>query len=72
MLLSGYIYILYYTYTDIMARITVKLDDDLDRAVRTEISKRGGKKGDLAITVQEALRLWLEKKEKKGFKTEYE
>jgi Arc/MetJ-type ribon-helix-helix transcriptional regulator len=48
-----------------MARITVNLDDELDRKVRTEISKSGGKKGDLAITVQEALRMWLSQREKK-------
>jgi Arc/MetJ-type ribon-helix-helix transcriptional regulator len=47
-----------------MARITVNLDDELDRRLRTEISKSGGKKGDLAITVQEALRLWLSQREK--------
>lgn len=49
--------VLYVQY--VMARITVQLDDKLDREVRTEISKRGGRKGDLALTVAEALRLWL-------------
>ncbi len=47
-----------------MAKITVQIDDDLDIKVRTEISRSGGKKGDLSKTVEEALRLWLARAEK--------
>jgi hypothetical protein len=47
-----------------MARITVLIDDELDRRVRTEISRSGGKKGDLAKTVEEALLQWVMKREK--------
>ncbi len=42
-----------------MSRITVKVDDEIERKVRTKIAKQGGKKGDLAKTVEDALKLWL-------------
>ncbi|MDD1744358.1 MAG: ribbon-helix-helix domain-containing protein [Candidatus Methanoperedens sp.] len=46
-----------------MARITVKIDDEIEKKVRMKIAKHGGKKGDLAKAVEEALKLWLEHKE---------
>ncbi len=42
-----------------MARITVRIDDDLEKKVRTKIAQQGGKKGDLAKAVEESLNLWL-------------
>ncbi len=44
-----------------MSKITVSINDALERTVRTEISRSGGKKGDLSKTVEAALRLWLSK-----------
>ncbi len=42
-----------------MGKITIDLDDDLERQIRVQIAMRGGKKGDLTKTVEEALKLWL-------------
>ncbi len=42
-----------------MARITVKIDDNLEKQVRIKIAHMGGKKGNLAKTVEEGLVLWL-------------
>lgn len=44
----------------LMARITVKIDDEVERKVRMKIAKHGGKKGDLAKAVEDALKLWIE------------
>jgi len=43
-------------------RITVVLPDDLDRRLRVEVAKRGGKKGDLSVAINEAVELWLKEK----------
>ena len=50
-------------YVDIMGIITVKLEDDLEKKMRKEISKRSGsyRKGDMKKCIEEAIRLWLEK-----------
>lgn len=55
-------------YITNMAKLTVSINDELDRKVRTAISAGGGKKGDLSKTVEEALRMWLSPKEKKTAK----
>jgi Arc/MetJ-type ribon-helix-helix transcriptional regulator len=55
-------------YITNMAKITVSINDELDRKVRTAISAEGGKKGDLSKTVEEALRMWLSPREKKKTK----
>ncbi len=47
-----------------MGRLTVNIDDEIERKVRMRIAREGGKKGDLAKTVEEALKLWLEQEEK--------
>jgi Arc/MetJ-type ribon-helix-helix transcriptional regulator len=52
-------------YITNMAKLTVSINDELDRKVRTAISASGGKKGDLSKTVEEALQMWLSPKEKK-------
>jgi len=44
-----------------MGRINTRIDDDLDRQVRMEIAKRGGKKGDITKAIEEGLRLWLKR-----------
>lgn len=42
-----------------MARLNVTIDDELEKRLRVEVAKRGGKKGDLAKAVQEGIELWL-------------
>ncbi len=42
-----------------MGRIVVKIDDELERKIRLEIAERGGKKGDLSKTIEEAIDLWI-------------
>lgn len=47
-----------------MAQITIKINDKLDGRFRIAIAnKLGGRKGDLTIAVEEAIKLWLEKNE---------
>jgi hypothetical protein len=42
-----------------MARLNVAIDDDLEKRLRIEVAKRGGKKGDLSKAVEEWIELWL-------------
>ena len=42
-----------------MGRITVKIDDDIEKQVRIKMAHNGGKKGDLAKAVEDGLFLWL-------------
>lgn len=42
-----------------MARITVKINDDLEKQVRIKMAHMGGKKGDLSKAVEDGLTLWL-------------
>ncbi len=42
-----------------MARITVKIDDNIEKQVRIKIAHMGGKKGNLAKAVEDGLMLWL-------------
>lgn len=44
-----------------MAQLNVNIDDALETRFRVEVAKRGGKKGSLAQSVEEALELWLKK-----------
>lgn len=47
-----------------MGKLQVILPDDLLQEFRIEIAKRlGGKKGDLTIAVEEAVRDWIAKEE---------
>lgn len=60
-----------------MARITVKIDDTVEKQVRIRLAYMGGKKGDLAKAVEEGLLLWLldkarEAKEEREVKEERE
>lgn len=43
-----------------MGRIVVEIDDELERKLRLEVARRGGKKGELSNTLEEALSLWVE------------
>lgn len=42
-----------------MGRITIDIDDDLEKQVRVRVAEKGGKKGDLTKAMEEGLRLWL-------------
>jgi hypothetical protein len=47
-----------------LGRINVDISDDLEKQFRLETVERfGGKKGDLSKAVQEAIELWITKKE---------
>lgn len=47
-----------------MGRICVEISDELERQLRFKtVEKFGGKKGDLARAVEEALKIWIIKKE---------
>jgi hypothetical protein len=51
-----------------MARITITLNDDLDKKLRAAVSETlGFKKGNLQVAIEEALDEWIKakKKEKK-------
>jgi hypothetical protein len=45
-----------------MGQIHTIINDDIERKFRTEIARRGGKRGDLAKSLEEAINLWLESK----------
>jgi len=47
-----------------MARINLVIDDKLDEQFRSEVAKRlGMRKGNLKIAIEQAFRLWVDKKE---------
>lgn len=56
-----------------MGKITVNIDDEVERQTRMKIAKDGGKKGDLAKAVESGLRLWNQTNTKKrhGDDSEY-
>jgi hypothetical protein len=46
-----------------MADLHIRLPDDLEKRLRRAIVDRiGGKKGDLSITIIEAIELWLKQR----------
>ncbi len=46
-----------------MARINMVIDDELDKQFRDEVAKRlGMKKGNIKIAIEEAMRMWIERK----------
>jgi len=49
-----------------MARITITLDDDLDKKLRETVSDTlGFKKGNLQTAIEEALETWIKEHKKK-------
>ncbi|MGD0645217.1 MAG: ribbon-helix-helix domain-containing protein [Candidatus Bathyarchaeia archaeon] len=47
-----------------MGRISVDLPNDLEKQLRFKTVERfGGKKGDLSKAVEDAVRMWIDKKE---------
>lgn len=46
-----------------MARINLVIDDEIDKQFRDEVAKRlGMKKGNIKIAIEEAMKLWIERK----------
>jgi len=46
-----------------MGRIVVELDEELEKAFRDEVATRlGMKKGNIKIAIEEAMRMWIERK----------
>jgi hypothetical protein len=48
-------------YGDNMGTLNIVLPDDVERKLRVAVAERGGKKGDLSGTVEEAIKEWLER-----------
>ena len=44
-----------------MARLFIVIDDGVERRLRLAVAIRGGKKGDLSATIEEAVQFWLKK-----------
>ena len=47
-----------------MGKLTVVINDDLDKKFRVAIAENGGKHGDLKVTIEEVIKLWLIKRKK--------
>jgi hypothetical protein len=46
-----------------MGRIVVELDEELETTFRNEVAKRlGMKKGNIKIAIEQAMKLWIERK----------
>lgn len=46
-----------------MSRINLVIDDELDEQFRNEVAKRlGMRKGNIKIAIEEAMRMWIDKK----------
>jgi hypothetical protein len=46
-----------------VAHINVAVDDELDKQFRSEVHRRFGmKKGNIKISLEQAMRLWIESK----------
>ena len=48
-----------------MGKITVYIDDEVERHTRMKIAEDGGKKGDLSKAVESGLKLWNQTKKKR-------
>lgn len=44
-----------------MGTLNIVLPDDLERKLRVAVAERGGKKGDLSGSVEQAIKEWLQK-----------
>ncbi len=44
-----------------MGRIFIVIDDNVERRLRLAVVLRGGKKGELSSTIEEAIEYWLKK-----------
>jgi hypothetical protein len=43
-----------------MGTLNIVLPDDLERKLRVAVAERGGKKGDLSGSVEQAIKEWLQ------------
>jgi len=43
-----------------MGVLQIVLPDDVEKRLRVTVAERGGKKGDLSGSVEEAIRAWLD------------
>lgn len=48
-------------YGEKLGTLNIVLPDDLERKLRVTVAERGGKKGDLSGSVEQAVKEWLEK-----------
>lgn len=49
-----------------MTHINLAIDDDLDKRFRNEVNRRlGMKKGNIKVAMEEALEMWIAKKDEK-------
>jgi len=49
-----------------MAYINLSIDDELDKQFRNEVNKRlGMKKGNIKIAIEDAMRMWIERRDYK-------
>ena len=46
-----------------MGKLTITINDELERQLRIAIAKKGGKKGDLSKAIEEGIKLWLKTQE---------
>lgn len=46
---------------DKLGTLNIVLPDDLEHKLRVAVAERGGKKGDLSGSVEEAVKEWLQK-----------
>ncbi len=53
-----------YSNIECMGKITIKIDDDLEKDLRVQIAQNRGKKGDLTKAIEDGLRLWLKEENK--------
>ena len=49
--------------------MNIVLPDELERKLRVAVAEKGGKKGDLSGTVEEAIKDWLQRNDKPEKKT---
>ncbi len=49
-----------------MGKITVKINYQLDRAMRVHMAQQGMKKGDLTRVIEKGIELWIEQQKQEG------
>jgi Arc/MetJ-type ribon-helix-helix transcriptional regulator len=56
-------------YGDNMGVMNIVLPDEVERKLRVAVAERGGKKGDLSGTVEEAILAWLQRNDREQGKS---
>ena len=49
-----------YNIVRIMGKITIDIDDKLERRLRVKIAKSGGRKGDLVKAIESGIEMWVQ------------